>query len=141
MTKLAVAIMVQSLSQALAAAAKAAVVGADLVEFRIDRFVDEPEQITALVEGSALPCIVTCRSPSEGGNFQGTAAQRIAAFEAAARSASAPAYLDVELADYQRSAQLRQRIGLFVDHPGQVRPISTGLILSAHDFQTRPADL
>jgi 3-dehydroquinate dehydratase/shikimate dehydrogenase len=47
----------------------------------------------------------------------------------------------LELASYQHSAHLRQQIGMFIDHPGQVRPISTGLILSTHDFEARPTDL
>ena len=141
MTKLAVAIMVESLAQALADAASAAAAGADLVEFRIDRFVDDPEQVAALVERAALPCIITCRIRAEGGGFDGPDAARVAAFEAALRPAAQPAYIDLELAEYQRCPDLRQRIGMFVDHPGQVRPITTGLILSAHDFDRRPVDL
>ena len=67
MTQLTVAITVQSLDQALAAAARAVEHGADLVEFRIDAFTDQPAQVTQLVERSALPCIVTCRAVWEGG--------------------------------------------------------------------------
>ena len=141
MTKLAVAIMVQSLDQALQDAAKASVLGADLVEFRIDRFTDDPDLVAALVERSAAPCIVTCRLTSEGGHFDGDDPTRLAAIEAAAGATRQPAYVDVELAAYQRSVELRQRVGMFVDHPGQVRPISTGLILSSHDFNARPVDL
>ncbi len=141
MTKLAVSIMVHSLDQALAAAALAAERGADLVEFRVDRFTDHPQQITQLVERSALPCIVTCRPTWEGGDYDGHEPTRISALEHAGLGSRQPAYLDVELAAYQRSANLRQKIGLVVDHPGQVRPTSTGLILSSHDFQTRPVDL
>ena len=141
MTKLAVAIMVNSLDQALADAAKASVLGADLVEFRIDLFTDDPAGIAELVRRSALPCIVTCRVKPEGGHFDGDEAIRIGAFEAAAQPTRQPAYIDIELAAYQRSAELRQRIGMFVDHPGQVRPITTGLILSTHDFKTRPTNL
>jgi 3-dehydroquinate dehydratase/shikimate dehydrogenase len=49
--------------------------------------------------------------------------------------------MDVELAAYQRSANLRQKVGLAVQHERQVRDLSTSLILSSHDFRGRPADL
>jgi 3-dehydroquinate dehydratase/shikimate dehydrogenase len=52
-----------------------------------------------------------------------------------------PRYIDVELATYTRSANIRQKVDLAVDHPAQRRLLSTGLILSFHDFTGRPADL
>jgi 3-dehydroquinate dehydratase/shikimate dehydrogenase len=144
MTKLAVAIMVQTPDQALAAAARAAERGADLVEFRID-VVAEQSGAAALVgellARCALPCILTCRLAAEGGEYRGDEAARIALLEQVCLGPHPPAYLDVELAAYQSSANLRQKIDLIVDHPRQVRPTGTGLILSAHDFTTRPADL
>ena len=45
-----------------------------------------------------------------------------------------PRYIDFELADFQRSANVRQKIELVVSHGKQVRDLDTGLILSAHDF-------
>ena len=71
MTKLAVSIHVESHDQALADAADAAKQGADLVEFRIDQFTSRPDQLLALVEATALPCIITCRPDWEGGGFEG----------------------------------------------------------------------
>jgi 3-dehydroquinate dehydratase/shikimate dehydrogenase len=53
----------------------------------------------------------------------------------------APTYIDFELADMQRSANVRQKLELCVEHPGQVRTVGTRLILSAHDFDGRPAAL
>ena len=141
MTKLAVAIMVRSLDQGLSAAARAAEHGADLVEFRIDQFTEAPALITQLVERSALPSIVTCRPTWEGGHYEGDDSARLAAFEAACAGMRKPAYLDIELAAWQRLPQLRQRISALIDHPGQINPTHTGLILSTHDFTTRPADL
>jgi len=141
MTKLAAAIMVQSLEQALSAAARAAELGAELIEFRIDNFTDSSEQLLQLVQESALPCIVTCRPTWEGGEYDGDDQTRISLLEHFCDSPRQPAYIDVELATYQRSANIRQKVGLAVDHAGQVRSIDTGLILSSHDFETRPVDL
>ena len=141
MTHLAVVIMVHSLDQALGASARAAEQGADLVEFRIDRFTDDRDAVRQLVERASLPCIVTCRPKWEGGDYDGDDQTRISLLEYVGLGVRQPAYVDVELAAYQRSANLRQKIGLVVDHPGQVRPTNTGLILSSHDFEGRPIDL
>ncbi|MCE9589472.1 MAG: shikimate dehydrogenase [Planctomycetes bacterium] len=148
MTRLTVSILVHTLEQALAAAARAAEAGADLVEFRIDLFADNAARVIELVNRSALPCIITCRPTWEGGQYDGDEQARISLLEhvglgetGGASGGRRPAYIDVELAAYQSSANLRQKIGLVVDHPGQVRPTDTGLILSSHDFKTRPADL
>ena len=141
MTHLAASIFVYSLEQAVADAAVAAERGADLVEYRIDQFTDDPPAVAQLVRRSPLPCIVTCRPTWEGGYYDGDEPTRIGVLEHAGLGEIQPAYIDVELAAYQRSANLRQKIGLVVDHPGQVRPVGTGLILSSHDFDTRPADL
>lgn len=138
MTHLAVPIMVDSTDQALADAARAAEHGADLVEYRIDRFTDRVDAIADLVERSPLPCIATCRPTWEGGEYEGDEARRVECLEAAA--SRQPAYLDVELAAFQ-SPEARERIMAVVDHPGQVGRATTGLILSAHDFESRPADL
>ena len=161
-TRLVVPILVESVVQAHARAAVAGERGADLVEYRLDTFV-EPDQVATLVGGSPLPCIVTCRPTWEGGEYDGNEQERISLLEyaclpAAASSprdraadgpasttrgvSGAPAYVDVELAAYQSSANLRQKVGLMVSHDDQLRrDVGTGLILSAHDFTTRPADL
>lgn len=141
MTHLAVAVMVHSLDHGLTAAAHAAAQGADLVEFRIDQFTDDAEAVVQLVERSALPCVITCRLASEGGLFDGDEQTRISLLERIGLGVRQPAYIDIELAAYQSSANLRQKVNLVVDHPGQVRPTSTGLILSTHDFEKRPIDL
>lgn len=146
MTRIAASIMVQSLDQALSQAAVAAEQGADLVEYRIDQFADLNNlgAVTQLVERSPLPCIITCRPTWEGGHYDGDDQSRIAVFEHACLGARQPAYMDVELAAWQRSANLRQKIKLVVDHPGRpdgARHVTTGLILSTHDFTTRPTDL
>lgn len=149
---------------ALGDAREARLKGADLVEFRIDRFFSGASdlrgagvppvsadstsdlftlaQLRRLLSESPLPVILTCRPTWEGGDYDGDDADRVALFEKLCRgSDSPPAYLDVELAAYTRSANLRQKINLCVDHPGQTRAVSTRLILSIHDFGARPADL
>lgn len=147
MTRLTVPIMVRDRAAALAAAARAAALGADLVEYRVDVFCPpevELRELQDLVAESPLPCVVTCRPTWEGGGYDGDEPDRIGLLEHAGRGRGGvtPAYLDVELEAYQSSADLREKVGLVVDHAAQPRPgVDTGLILSSHDFQTMPTDL
>ena len=146
-----------ALDEALLARAKRA----DLVEFRIDRFFSGSESgassdldgdaadayavasLRRLLAESPLPVILTCRPTWEGGDYDGDDADRVALFEKLCCDTDAPpAYLDVELAAYTRSANLRQKINLCVTHPKQQREgVTTRLILSTHDFEGRPSDL
>ncbi len=167
MTLVCVPILVESVESALADARAARDAGADLVEFRLDAFFTgdgfhtgtpeshaEVNSILRLVADSALPSIVTCRPVLEGGHFDGSDAARIALFERlgtgpAVEGGSAkhapphrpPRFLDVELATYSRSENLKQKVNLAIDHPGQKRDLATSLILSSHDFHSRPPDL
>ena len=147
-----VPIFVESIDAALADAREARDGGADLVEFRVDSFftgdaveaAPQADAIARLVAESALACIVTCRPVLEGGQYDGADDARVALFERLSASSDAarpPKYIDVELATYSRSDNIRRKVNLGVDHPGQLRPVQTGLILSMHDFHTRPADL
>lgn len=136
-TRLTAAIMVDSLEQGLADAARAAEFGADLVEFRIDRFTDSADAVAQLVQRSPLPCILTCRPTWEGGEYAGDDATRLAILEQVLTSAHPPTYIDVELLAWQKSAELRDRLQPLV----QGDQAATGLILSSHDFERRPADL
>ncbi len=151
MTLLCVPILTHDADAALRDAALAKSAGADLVEFRIDEMFsgsgDEAEEraILRLVAESPLPCIVTCRPTWEGGQYDGDDAARIALLErlgtAFGQGEHPPRFIDIELATFERSANLRQKVKLAVDHPEQVRDLKTSLILSAHDFAGRPADL
>ncbi len=149
MTHLCVSIAVESpdeLDAALADARRSAERGADLVEWRVDALAEQEGALAAvrrLVRESPVPSIVTVRGAREGGEWRGSDQDRVAFLEAlcVAEGEPAPAYVDFELADYQRSANLRQKVELCVAHPGQVRTVATRLILSAHDFDGRPADL
>lgn len=141
LTKLCVAISVQTMEQALADAALAAENGADLVEYRVD-LMTELESVASLVRRSPLPCIVTCRPTWEGGLCELPDQERIPVLEAA--SLAGASYIDVELVAYRRSANLRQKVhfnaGAPVDRSAP-RPDRKGLIVSSHDFQSRPARL
>ncbi|MHC5005488.1 MAG: type I 3-dehydroquinate dehydratase, partial [Planctomycetota bacterium] len=132
---------------ALERAARAAEAGADLIEWRVDELVDAEPVAAAVAATSRLvghsprPCIVTCRPDWEGGAYGGPEAQRwgffaslLAASSAAGGGAGRPRYLDLELTAAQRApdrfAELTAALGE-----------ETTLILSAHDFTGRPADL
>lgn len=147
MTLIAFAVFVDSTADvplSLERARLAARSGARVVEWRIDTLAEEPEALPAierLVRESPLPCIVTCRPATEGGLYEGEEADRIMLFEHLAASDAQPRYLDVELAAYTRSMNLRQKVNLAVDHAKQARDLHTSLILSSHEFTGRPPDL
>ena len=129
---------------ALDAASVARDQGARLVEWRVDGLAEEPdalERIGTLLRESPLPGILTCRTSREGGRWDGTDVDRVSLIEALGVSEHPPRYIDFELADYLRSANLRQKLMLVVDHDQQARNLETGLILSSHDFEGRPNDL
>ena len=131
---------------ALSDARRAVELGADMVEWRVDALAeceDALRHVRTLVRESPAPCIVTIRSAREGGEWHGNEADRVSFLEAlcTADGEPAPTYIDFELADAQRSSNLRQKLELCVEHPGQVRTVGTRLILSAHDFEGRPASL
>jgi 3-dehydroquinate dehydratase/shikimate dehydrogenase len=150
-TLVCVAIMVQDPPSALADAAASRDAGADLVEFRIDEFFagdqHEADAVVRLVADSPLPCIVTCRVTSEGGHYEGDEMARVSLFERLGRSEGKgehpPRYIDIELASYTRSANLRQKVDMAVGIPDTAQPGETraSLILSTHDMTTRPPDL
>ncbi len=153
MSMICVPIMVEEANNALLDASLAQAKGADLVEYRVDLLFEDRDdesleiriaRVLDLVKESPLPCIVTCRPHWEGGDYHGDDDQRIALYLALGTSDHPPAYIDVELATYTRSANIRQKINLAVGH-GLIRKLlrtsSTRLILSSHDFEGRPSDL
>ena len=152
MTQICVPIMVEEQASAIRDATLAAEHGADIVEYRVDVYFEDKQESTDLlqdridrvldlVKASPLPCIVTCRPHWEGGEYHGDDDERVSLYEALGTSDHPPAYIDVELATYTRSANIRQKINLGVNHPKQQRAVSTRLILSTHDFEGRPSDL
>ncbi|MGP1347191.1 MAG: type I 3-dehydroquinate dehydratase [Phycisphaerales bacterium] len=149
-----VPLMVDDPDAALHDARLARDAGADLVEYRIDRLFDPhttPDarhDIARLAAESPLPCIITCRSADEGGEYDGDDDHRIALYQwlatgaASGNPANAPRYLDIEHATLERSGNLRQKVRAAVAHPHQPRDdTQTALVLSTHDHEARPADL
>jgi 3-dehydroquinate dehydratase/shikimate dehydrogenase len=120
--------------------------GADAIELRFDGLfegdvdADGVEHARRLVRSAPLPVIATCRIEAEGGAYMGSEAGRIELFEGLLSGDSPPRWIDVELAAWQSSSEMRDRIGAALDHANRDEPCS-GLILSSHDFEGRPADL
>ncbi|MEO1534244.1 MAG: type I 3-dehydroquinate dehydratase, partial [Planctomycetota bacterium] len=151
-TLVCVPIMVDDPAAARADAQSAKDAGADIVELRIDSYFPGSEgdaedtlrieTLRSLIADCPLPVILTCRSADEGGDYDGDESDRVSLLEKLCVNVEhPPAYLDFELAAYQRSANIRQKINLCVDHPKQQRDVRTRLILSMHDFDQRPSDL
>ncbi|MBN1809548.1 MAG: type I 3-dehydroquinate dehydratase [Planctomycetes bacterium] len=114
----------------LASAARAALDGADLVEFRMDALRPAPSvsHVAFLLDRSPLPAVVTCRSREQGGSLELPRALRLDILLEAVRRNSA--YVDVEwpgeppLVEARRSSASNTRI-----------------ISSFHDFDRLPPDL
>ncbi len=156
-----VPIVMRDVHQALADCDAAREGGADLVEFRVDEFFSgnaesapdeasrEMDDIVRVVSQATLPCIVTCRLASEGGAYEADEMSRVAMLERVGTARErkswgverAPRYIDVEWAAFEKSANLRQKVKLAVEHPAQLHEAHASLIASTHDFTTRPADL
>ncbi|MSR33874.1 MAG: type I 3-dehydroquinate dehydratase [Phycisphaerales bacterium] len=139
MSLIAVAITVESAEQvafALESAHAAAKRGATIVEWRVDALAHTDnalESVALLVKNSPLPCIVTIRAAAEGGAYVGHESARLELLIAVCKLTVPPSYIDLELAAFQASAEFQKQFA--------TAQTSTRLILSAHDFQTRPADL
>lgn len=125
--------------------------GADAVELRLDLCEGiGDEDITRLRESGTVtgPTILTIRSRGEGGGWDGDDADRVSRMIELGPSAD---YVDVELALWRRSANIRQKIGLALRRWGH--DLTEGvreqfryggpqkLILSEHNMATRPATL
>jgi 3-dehydroquinate dehydratase/shikimate dehydrogenase len=139
MTLLCVPIMVTEIDAALADCAEAKRLGAQIVEYRIDQiFSGSPEgsplsdtdaaletrEIERLIRSSPLPAIVTCRPTFEGGFYDGDDSSRVSLYQHLGGGGNdaqglthPPRYIDVELATLTRSANIRQKVLLAVDHP------------------------
>ena len=107
--------------------------GADLLEIRVDALSTEEavEQLPKLLAASPIPTIVTCRSASEGGMFDGDEEDRVAIYRSALNCDNPPRYIDIEY-------EILSRHPLMLD---TLSSESTGIILSWHDMEGRPSDL
>lgn len=141
MTLLVAPITVENVPAALARAQLAKELGADAVEYRVDRLADEIEQVKSLVAQSPLRCIVTCRHACETGGFDGPEGQRIKLYEAICALPKPPLAVDVELVKWRAEPKWAKVLGSWLDAPEDRKPGRPKLILSSHDFNGRPEDL
>ena len=126
-----VPIFVKSTDQARADMARAAELGADLIELRVDA-VPDVATVIDLLKVAPRPCIVTRRRVDEGGQCVDDDATRVA-FARQISASGLAAYVDVELATLVQVGG-----GPLIDGDRQTR---AGVIVSSHDFAGRPAKL
>ena len=126
MTHLCVAIFVTSVEQAKRDIATAVEAGADMVELRLDSFTDA-EQIALLARNPVVPLILTCRASYEGGNCPLPDDERFPILLAAGQE-DRRNLIDIEFAAVQ-------------GRPGLWWRTAGGVVVSAHDFASRPARL
>ena len=120
MTRLCVAIFVDSVEQARRDIATAAEAGADMVELRLDTF--PGGEGGELAHRSILPAIMTIRAPWEGGRPSTQSdADRVATLQFYSHLTR---YTDIELETFKRTPVDRSQL--------------SGLIVSSHDFAGRP---
>ena len=139
MSLIAVAITVESgdsVAYALESSRAQAKCGATIVEWRVDALAHADnalESVALLIKNCPLPCIVTIRAQAEGGAYVGPESVRLELLIAVCKLTVPPSYIDLELAAFQASADFQKQF--------MAAQTSTRLILSAHDFKSRPADL
>jgi 3-dehydroquinate dehydratase/shikimate dehydrogenase len=84
-----------------------------------------------ILKQASLPVVLTCRSTSEGGSFEGDEEDRIAMYTAALSCDTPPKYIDIEHETLLQHPLLLDSLPLN----------ETGVILSWHDVTGRPRDL
>lgn len=139
MTLLVTSILSDGPDRAAEAASASLKRGSDAVEIRLDGWDRDAGDFAALaVNLSAGKWIVTCRPQAEGGCFAGDSRERVARLLEAAICGDG--YVDFEFAEWQRSANIRQKVRLAVAQRGAGDDHEPRLILSTHDFNGRPDD-
>jgi len=137
MTLLVTSILAENVDDLVSRAEQAWAGRADGVEVRMDAFDGDPGTLAEYLSvHNDRTWIVTCRSAEEGGCFRGDTMERVSRLIAAARGTGA--YVDFEFADWRRSDNIRQKVGLAATAPDG---IGRRLILSSHDFERRPENL
>ncbi len=138
MTHLVASIVATTPREAAADLDRALADGATAIELRADHLADCDDVVIrsiAAARPESVPLILTIRSSDEGGTWDADDQQRLARLIAVGPSADC---IDIELATYERSANVRQKVGLALGGNADIR---RKLILSAHDFAGRPAKL
>ncbi len=154
MTFVAVSIAVETpgdVGPAIEQARGAVDAGARLIEWRIDGLANEQQPGEGPSSGDAMlrliadgpaPCIVTCRPAWEGGSCEAPEEVRASLFEAALTADTPPKYIDVELLAIETPGPVREVLEQWsAGELNGAAPDRTGLIVSSHDFEGRPADL
>jgi 3-dehydroquinate dehydratase/shikimate dehydrogenase len=121
--------------------AAARMAGADLIELRVDLIDDQEAIEVALAAKLDIPLILTVRSQAEGGAWDRGDDERVALIEHL--GLHLPGYVDIEHATWQRSANLRQKIGLVCETQSG-EPIDrprNQLLISHHNFLHTPDNL
>lgn len=109
--------------------------GADVVEVRIDRFRDEIARLNRFLRNNVnRTWLVTCRSQAEGGQFAGNGAD--AAFRTLEAVEGTSSWIDVELAAWRTSGELRAKVKSHLDAQHSAK-----VVLSAHFLEGPPEGL
>ena len=128
--------------------------GVDVIELRVDLIRDDSAVEALLRTRHAIPFILTVRSADEGGAWEGNEDERLALLQRLGRYE--PGYIDVELAAWERSAEVRRKVAALCEleksearHEGTEARRHEGaagahcrntLILSHHDFDETPLE-
>ena len=140
MTDIVAPIFVESVQAVLPQIADAVKQGADMIELRCDQAnCAIIEALLARPDVRCKPIIVTIRTKAEGGLFTGSEADRLKLILDACRLK--PEYVDIEYETWRNNPEfVAQAVPLLAKDPtdNSGRP---KLILSTHDFSSRPADL
>ena len=99
---------------------------ADIIELRLDLIANS--DLPALMQATALPCIVTNRIKTEGGQFKGTEGERVQILRQAIEAGAD--YIDIE------TSTPRELLKPVLDNKGK-----TKIILSFHNFTNTMEDL
>ena len=143
MTRLCVPLTADTVKRMAADIRVAARAGAEMIELRLDYLRDHDEaairQLMTVAGEFPGAVVATCRLAEEGGRYNDDESRRIALMEKIAVEGAD--YLDFEYEAWQRSAEVRQRIGAVCQEKADQDRAPTRLILSKHDFERTPADL
>ena len=99
---------------------------ADIIELRLDLIAKF--DLTALMQATALPCIVTNRTKTEGGQFKGNEEERVQILRQAIEAGAD--YVDIE------TSTPKELLKSVLDNKGK-----TKIILSFHNFSNTMEDL
>jgi 3-dehydroquinate dehydratase I len=120
-------------------------VGADIVEFRIDRLADS-EAVEELVQRAGMPHIVACRTPQFGGFFSGTEEERIERLKAAVHAGATAVDIEFFTEPELRSQLLRSarahNVPVLIGYENMKEtPSHADLIQGLHDVAALKPDL